>query len=98
MQKLLALMAAGLLSASFAGSAMAQFEEYDANDDSYIGEEEFSELGDERFSAYDADGDGIITEEEFAETEFSAYDEDDDDLWSEEEFTAYEEDEGLFTE
>lgn len=90
------LLTACLLLGLFASDASAEFETYDADQDSRISAEEYRALGDERFSAYDKDGDGTVSAAEFHDTEYGAYDQDGDRFWNPTEYTVYQENEALF--
>ena len=74
--------------------ALAQWDQWDANADGVLAEDEFNTAFGEAgvYGEWDEDDDGALTQDEFGGGVFGLYDEDEDGAWSEEEFGAFEED------
>ena len=74
--------------------ALAEWDEWDADDDSAVAEEEFGTGFEEAgvYGEWDQDQDGALSADEFDSGVFGLYDQDEDGAWSEEEYGAFEED------
>ena len=87
--------ASALALSLLAAPAMADFIDWDGDEDGLIDETEWNEgFGDNAaFAEWDEDEDGLIDEDEYSAGVFDTYDENDDGLLDEEEYGLFEEDE-----
>ena len=81
-----------------ASPALAEWDQWDANDDAVVDESEFAAgFGEEGvYGEWDEDGDGALSEDEFNAGVYGMYDEDDSGDWNEEEYNDYEEEDDWF--